>query len=312
MSTSTSQAYTQLGQIISSDTSKRIGDPLLPTIHCVTNSLGYRSVTLLWDLQTVPQTDVRPLADPPCLMPQSLASYQEPPQPPKRQADFEAPQGPQGKKMCLVTSSGNLKLSPTSPQTPAANPLPAYQPNPLPAYQPNPPSPSLLIENGGTNEYILGIDPGLTNLALALLDMQTRECIKVGRFEICKQALAKGNEKLVILRTVTAIEKFLEGKEPKRVICERNVAVPGNRALDVQVCGLMGYFTAKNICWSLVHAATVKSFFDGLSNSGNRTKNKKDALVLARSLGYSPGSDHEADALILCHYYLDNFTTQCP
>ena len=157
--------------------------------------------------------------------------------------------------------------------------------------------------------YILGIDPGLTDLGLALLDMDSRGCIRSGCYNIITQAMAQGNDELVISRGWAAITQFLGGIRPDQVISETNIHVPSNRALDVLVCGLLGAFRAMGIPMQVVHPATFRVFYKLGTNKGNRGKNKAATIAKVRSWGMYPVdsiTDHETDAILFANYFLDN------
>jgi len=159
--------------------------------------------------------------------------------------------------------------------------------------------------------YVLGIDPGLRNCAFALLDAAPPYvCVRASTYDIVTKELAKANEMLVVNRVRRAVDHFLEGVVPYRVISERNGAIPGGvqTHINVLMFGLCGIFTEREVGFIFVSPATVKAYFEELECHGKRTLNKQDAVALAKTWGYAPADDHQADAIILARYLINTLS----
>lgn len=160
--------------------------------------------------------------------------------------------------------------------------------------------------DGSTGMFCLGVDPGIVNLGLALIEIQTKTCLRSKTVKVCKPAETKASEVKVIEKTIEKIRDFLGDVTPCHVILERNAAVPFMRILDVQTAGIVGWFVSQQIKCSFANPNSIKAFFNGLCQSKCHSQNKTDALKLATQWGYSPQTNHDADAMILCRYFTDH------
>lgn len=160
--------------------------------------------------------------------------------------------------------------------------------------------------SSGIKKYVLGVDPGIVNLGLALVEIESKICLRSKTVKVCNNVgETRAAEVKVIEKTIGKVRDFLGDISPSHVILERNAAVPFMRILDIQTAGLVGWFAGQQIECSFANPNSVKCFFNGLSQTKCHSRNKLDALALAHQWGYSPQTDHDADAIILCRFVTD-------
>ena len=142
-------------------------------------------------------------------------------------------------------------------------------------------------------------------MGMALMNIDTCELVRTGTCEIGPKKMCKANEAYVIARSVSAVELFLAGDKITAFICERNLKMNTQRALDVQGCGLLGYFYARDVRILMIQPMDLKNHFE-LECTGSHTQNKKAPLQKIRELGYPPPEDdHQTDAILLARYWIN-------
>jgi len=155
------------------------------------------------------------------------------------------------------------------------------------------------------------MDPGTSNLGLCLGDARTGIVERTGTFRVGDQWQLKGQNCLTIQRSVAVIRTFLSGAVPNAFLVEANSAVPGNKALESQVDGVIGFFSASpGTRVACVRPTTVRAHFR-LPSTSNRAENKKATRECLMGKGYPPMADsHQDDTILLLCYFREVLFSQ--
>lgn len=154
--------------------------------------------------------------------------------------------------------------------------------------------------------YVVALDPGTANAGFALLEIETKKCVRTATYDIGRQWQCKANEAFVTQRTASVADTFLDGIKPAAFVTERNLKLPNNRALEVQGCAMLGYFCALGARVLMVAPMDVKKHFN-LECKRSHYHNKTPVMERVEGLGYDLcGKDnHQADAILLGRYWID-------
>jgi hypothetical protein len=144
--------------------------------------------------------------------------------------------------------------------------------------------------------YILGLDPGVVNLGVVLIDALSLEIIYHSNVYIANLADVKKNDAYF----ATLLSDYFNNTfnfPIQFVAIEQNAQ---QRWQTVCECAMLGYWCARGAVTYQVHPNTLKAYFQYLGFRGHEN-NKRDAIYQATELGYPDLSDHEADALLVAY-----------
>lgn len=156
---------------------------------------------------------------------------------------------------------------------------------------------------------VVGIDPGLTNLGIALYDAQSDVFLRAETIKL----LAYKGEKRGAWSTEQAVSSLITTLS---IWWTDNVQSQG-RPLHVDLlvvesqfkpllCGLEGAVLALGQLWCTqahaVSARSVKKSF-GMRCTGSHKANKAQAVRKIRALGYGDHDHNAADAMLLCRLF---------
>lgn len=146
---------------------------------------------------------------------------------------------------------------------------------------------------------MLAIDPGFTNYALAIVDVNTRSllfsCVHVVRIEGRDGDVRTAENIVALLRAVC------RAWSPVHAVIEHQGMSQVLRGIEMASIGCL---VTMGIPTTVMFAQTIKAHFAQLGFNGHK-QNKKDAEALVREFNYGWQVNHVADCILMAIAWIE-------